>query len=78
MKAEPLNIRDERFPINRMIEQAPKSTLVREFFDQMRTKVLRTRLRGIGGLKSTPRLSNGVPKRAIWNTGVGMDGKTRS
>ena len=32
MKAEPLNIRDKRFLINRLIEQAPVSTLVREFF----------------------------------------------
>ena len=31
MKAEPLNIRDKRFLINRLIEQAPVSTLVREF-----------------------------------------------
>ena len=32
MKAEPLNIHDKRFLINRLIEQAPVSTLVREFF----------------------------------------------
>ena len=32
MKAEPLNIRDKRFLINRLIEQAPVDTLVREFF----------------------------------------------
>jgi hypothetical protein len=32
VKAEPLNINDKRFLINRLIEQAPVSTLVREFF----------------------------------------------
>jgi hypothetical protein len=32
MSSEPLQIEDKRFLINRMIEQAPTHTMVREFF----------------------------------------------
>jgi hypothetical protein len=46
MKAEPLQIRDKRFLINRLIQQAPKSTLVREFFknadEMLRKESLKT------------------------------------
>ena len=32
MKAAPLSIRDTKFLVTRLIQQAPTSTLVREFF----------------------------------------------
>ena len=32
MRPEPLDIQDKRFLVNRLIEQAPVGTLVREFF----------------------------------------------
>lgn len=74
MKAEPLNIRDKRFLINRMIEQAPKSTLVREFFKNADESAAQAAA-GNQRIEIYPTTIDGVPKLTFWNTGVGMDDK---
>lgn len=74
MKAEPLNIRDKRFLINRLIEQAPVSTLVREFVKNADESAV---LAEPGNLRIDiyPTVIDGVRKLTFWNTGVGMDDK---
>jgi hypothetical protein len=72
MKAEPLQIRDKRFLINRLIEQAPKSTLVREFFKNADENAAHTDPEN-RRIEIYPVDMDGVQKLAFWNTGIGMD-----
>lgn len=72
MKAEPLNIKDKRFLINRLIEQAPVSTLIREFFKNA-DESAQTAPDGDRRIEIYPTPIGGVPKLTFWNTGVGMD-----
>ncbi len=74
MKAEPLNIHDKRFLINRLIEQAPVDTLVREFFknaDESACSASADNRR----IEIYPTMIDDVRKLTFWNTGVGMDDK---
>lgn len=72
MKAEPLNIRDKRFLINRLIEQAPVSTLVREFFKNADESAAGA-IPGNRRIEIYPTVIEGVRKLTFWNTGTGMD-----
>ena len=73
MSAEPLQIEDKRFLINRMIEQAPTHTLVREFFmNGQESAALATE--GRQEVRIYPTFIDGVRKLTFWNTGPGMDG----
>ncbi|GLQ35990.1 hypothetical protein GCM10007939_22740 [Amylibacter marinus] len=72
MASEPLKINDERFLINRLIDQAPKSTLVREFFKNAEESAA-TATEGDRKVKIYPVVIDGVKKLAFWNTGIGMD-----
>ncbi|WP_417322323.1 hypothetical protein [Erythrobacter aureus] len=72
MKAEPLNIRDKRFLINRLIEQAPVSTLVREFFKNADESAAGA-ASGNRRIEIYPTVIEGVRKLTFWNTGTGMD-----
>ena len=72
MKAEPLNIRDKRFLINRLIEQAPVSTLVREFFKNADESAA-SAASGNRRIEIYPTVIEGVRKLTFWNTGTGMD-----
>lgn len=72
MKAEPLNIRDKRFLINRLIEQAPVSTLVREFFKNADESAVGA-APGNRRIEIYPTVIEGVRKLTFWNTGPGMD-----
>ena len=72
MKSEPLTIDDKRFLINRLIKQAPTSTLVREFFknaDENAALAPEDNRK----IHVYPVLIDGVRKLAFWNTGIGMD-----
>jgi hypothetical protein len=71
MKAEPLQIRDKRFLINRLIQQAPKSTLVREFFKNADENAVLVPA-DMRRIEIYPVMIEGVRKLAFWNTGVGM------
>lgn len=72
MRTEPIQIDDKRFLINRLIQQAPTGTLIREFVknadenaalaDEDNRRIL-----------IYPVLIDGVRKLAFWNTGIGMD-----
>ncbi|MFT4161778.1 hypothetical protein [Shinella sp.] len=73
MRAEPLNIQDKRFLINRLIEQAPISTMVREFFKNADESASQA-AEGNRRIEIYPVEIDGVRKLAFWNTGPGMDG----
>lgn len=73
MRAEPLNINDKRFLINRLIEQAPVSTLIREFFKNADESAALAP-EGKRLIEIYPVEINGIRKLAFWNTGPGMDG----
>ena len=73
MKAEPLNINDKRFLVNRLIEQAPISTLIREFFKNADESASCAQL-GNRRIEIYPVEIEGVRKLTFWNTGPGMDG----
>ena len=73
MRAEPLNIQDKRFLINRLIEQAPVSTLIREFFKNADESAAEAAI-GNRRIEIYPVEFDGVKKLAFWNTGPGMDG----
>lgn len=73
MRAEPLNIQDKRFLINRLIEQAPVSTLVREFFKNADESASQA-ADGNRRIEIYPVEIDGVRKLAFWNTGPGMNG----
>ncbi len=72
MPSEPLKIHDKSFLISRLIQQAPKSTLIREFFKNAEENAALTPS-GIGRVRIYPVEIEGVRKLAFWNTGVGMD-----
>jgi hypothetical protein len=73
VRAEPLNIQDKRFLINRLIEQAPISTMVREFFKNADESASQA-AEGNRRIEIYPVEIDGVRKLAFWNTGPGMDG----
>lgn len=73
MRAEPLNIQDKRFLINRLIEQAPVSTLIREFFKNADESASQA-ADGNRRIEIYPVEIDGMRKLAFWNTGPGMDG----
>jgi hypothetical protein len=72
MKSEPLNIADKTFLINRLIQQAPTGTLVREFFKNADENAALAEP-GNRLVRVYPVEIDGVRKLAFWNTGVGMD-----
>lgn len=71
MKAEPLSIRDKKFLVNRLIQQAPTGTLVREFFKNADENAALA-APGNRKIKIYPVDIGGVRKLAFWNTGIGM------
>lgn len=71
MTSEPLNIADKTFLINRLIQQAPRSTLIREFFKNAEENAALTP-GDLGKVRIYPVEINGVRKLAFWNTGIGM------
>lgn len=72
MNFEPLNIGDKTFLINRMIEQAPTATLIREFFKNAEENACLAE-EGNRRIEIYPVEIDGVRKLAFWNTGIGMD-----
>ena len=71
MRSEPLNIQNDRFLINRLIQQAPTQTLIREFFKNAEESAAATRS-GNKLIRIYPVVISGVRKLAFWNTGPGM------
>jgi hypothetical protein len=71
MNFEPLQIADETFLINRLIEQAPSATLIRELFKNAEENASLA-APGNRRIEIYPVEINGVRKLAFWNTGVGM------
>lgn len=71
MSAEPLQIDDDRFLINRLIEQAPTHTLVREFFMNAQ-ECAALASAGDRAVRVYPTEVSGVRKLTFWNTGPGM------
>ena len=72
MKSEPLNISDKTFLVNRLIQQAPVGTLIREFFknaDENAALAPKDNRK----IEIYPVEIDGVRKLAFWNTGIGMD-----
>lgn len=74
MRSEPLKIHDEKFLINRLIQQAPTGTLIREFFKNADESAALAP-EGQRLIKIYPVEIEGVSKLAFWNTGIGMDAK---
>ena len=74
MRAERLTIHDDRFLINRLIEQAPTHTLVREFFMNAQENAALA-IEGQRKIRIYPTKVDGVRKLTFWNTGPGMDAK---
>ncbi|WP_440657756.1 hypothetical protein [Ensifer adhaerens] len=72
MSFERLTIQDDRFLINRMIAQAPRHTLVREFFMNAQESAAYAP-QGQRLVRIFPTLIEGVRKLTFWNTGPGMD-----
>ena len=72
MKSEPLSIHDKKFLINRLIQQAPTDTLIREFFKNADENAALAP-EGNRRIEIYPVDIGGVSKLAFWNTGVGMD-----
>jgi hypothetical protein len=72
MSVERLTIHDDRFLINRLIEQAPTHTMVREFFMNAQENAALAP-EGKREVKIFPTLVDGVRKLTFWNTGPGMD-----
>ena len=72
MSSERLTIEDDRFLINRLIGQAPRHTLVREFFmNAQESASLAPEGRRI--VRIYPTVMDGVRKLTFWNTGPGMN-----
>jgi hypothetical protein len=71
MSAEPLQIQDERFLINRLIEQAPTHTLIREFFKNAEENASLAP-EGAREVRIYPTEIEGTRKLTFWNTGPGM------
>lgn len=72
MSYERLTIEDDRFLINRMIGQAPRHTLVREFFMNAQESAALA-AEGNRLVRIFPTTIHGVRKLTFWNTGPGMD-----
>lgn len=72
MSIERLTIEDDRFLINRMIAQAPRHTMVREFFMNAQENAALAP-EGHRFVRIYPTLIDGVRKLTFWNTGPGMD-----
>ena len=72
MKAEPPGIADRRFTMQRLIEQAPVRTLVREFFKNAAESAVLAQP-GNRRIEIYPTMIDNVRKLTFWNTGVGMD-----
>ncbi|MFW8585892.1 hypothetical protein ACOJBM_16650 [Rhizobium beringeri] len=72
MTSERLTIEDDRFLINRLIGQAPRHTLVREFFMNARESASLAP-EGRRLVRIYPTLIEGVRKLTLWNTGQGMN-----
>ena len=72
MASEALNIHDKTFLISRLIEQAPKSTVIREFFKNAEENAALDPT-GSGEVRIYPTVIDGVRKLTFFNTGVGMD-----
>ncbi len=72
MKSEPLDIHDKTFLINRLIQQAPSGTVIREFFKNAEENAILAQS-GNRRIEIYPVQINGVRKLAFFNTGVGMD-----
>ena len=72
MRSEPLQINDKTFLINRLIQQAPTGTLVREFFKNADENAALA-ADGNRHIRIYPVVVDGVNKLAFWNTGIGMD-----
>lgn len=71
MRPEHLGIGDKTFLINRLIQQAPINTLIREFFKNAdENAALAPEGKRIVEIK--PTLVDGVRKLTFWNTGIGM------
>ncbi|MEA3052768.1 MAG: hypothetical protein QOG72_1671 [Sphingomonadales bacterium] len=72
MKADALGIGDRTFLINRLVQQAPINTLIREFFKNADENAA---LADAGNrlIRIYPTFIDGVPKLTFWNTGPGMD-----
>ncbi|MBY3464980.1 hypothetical protein HFN80_13335 [Rhizobium laguerreae] len=71
MTFERLTIEDDRFLINRLIGQAPRHTLVREFFmNAQESAALAPEGRRL--VRIYPTVIDGVRKLTFWNTGPGM------
>lgn len=71
MRSEHLGIGDRTFLINRLIQQAPINTLVREFFKNADENAALAP-DGHRTVEIFPTVINGVRKLTFWNTGVGM------
>jgi hypothetical protein len=72
MKSEHLGIGDRTFLINRLIQQAPINTLVREFFKNAEENAALAP-EGKRTIRVYPTVIDGINKLTFWNTGVGMD-----
>ncbi len=72
MKSEPLQIQNKTFLVNRMIQQAPAGTVIREFFKNAEENAQLAE-EGNRRVEIYPIEIDGVRKLAFWNTGVGMD-----
>ena len=72
MQSEPLGIGDRKFLINRLIQQAPIHTLVREFFKNAEENAYLAP-DGERRVEIYPTEIEGTRKLTFWNTGVGMD-----
>src|ERR1700679_2580309 len=71
MRSEHLGIGDRTFLINRLIQQAPINTLVREFLKNAdENAALAPKGRRV--IKIFPTIVGGVRKLTFWNTGIGM------
>ena len=72
MKSEHLGIGDKTFLINRLIQQAPINTLIREFFKNAEENAALAP-EGSRKIRIYPTVIDGVQKLTFWNTGIGMD-----
>ncbi|GLQ54038.1 hypothetical protein [Devosia nitrariae] len=72
MSFERLTIQDDRFLINRLIGQAPRHTLVREFFMNAQESAALAP-EGQRLVRIYPTLVEGIRKLTFWNTGPGMN-----
>jgi len=72
MRPEHLGIGDKTFLINRLIQQAPINTLIREFFKNADENAALAP-EGKRSVEIYPTVIDGVRKLTFWNTGVGMN-----